>query len=55
MSRMEQPHERPVEQRRDQLLSLCHALGGEERELAILGEGNASANCGDGTAWSGRT
>jgi rhamnose utilization protein RhaD (predicted bifunctional aldolase and dehydrogenase) len=51
MSRMEQPHERPVEQRRDQLLSLCHALGREERELAILGEGNASANCGDGTFW----
>lgn len=47
MSGMEQSHER----RRDQLVDLCHELGREERELAILGEGNASAACGDGSFW----
>jgi rhamnose utilization protein RhaD (predicted bifunctional aldolase and dehydrogenase) len=31
------------------LIDLSHALGREERGLAILGEGNASADCRDGT------
>jgi rhamnose utilization protein RhaD (predicted bifunctional aldolase and dehydrogenase) len=31
------------------LLTLSHAVGAEERALAILGEGNTSADCGDGT------
>ncbi len=31
------------------LLSLSHDLGREERGLAILGEGNTSARCDDGT------
>ena len=26
-------------------------MGTEERQLAILGEGNLSADCGDGTFW----
>lgn len=35
-----------------QLLSLSHDLGREERQLAILGEGNTSAACEDGkTFW----
>jgi rhamnose utilization protein RhaD (predicted bifunctional aldolase and dehydrogenase) len=33
------------------LIDLAHELGCEERELAILGEGNLSADCGDGTFW----
>lgn len=33
------------------LLGLAHALGDPARELAILGEGNVSAACGDGTFW----
>jgi rhamnose utilization protein RhaD (predicted bifunctional aldolase and dehydrogenase) len=32
-----------------QLISLSHELGRENRHLAILGEGNTSANCHDGT------
>jgi len=36
---------------RDELLSLSHALGEEARGLAILGEGNTSVDCGDGTFW----
>ncbi|MEX2540792.1 MAG: class II aldolase/adducin family protein [Trueperaceae bacterium] len=47
MTGTEQLHE----QWRDQLVDLCHELGREERELAILGEGNASLSCGDGTFW----
>ncbi len=31
------------------LLQLAHELGREDRRLAILGEGNVSADCGDGT------
>jgi rhamnose utilization protein RhaD (predicted bifunctional aldolase and dehydrogenase) len=31
------------------LLDLAHQLGREDRRLAILGEGNVSADCGDGT------
>ncbi len=33
----------------NQLLDLSHAVGSESRNLAILGEGNTSADCGDGT------
>lgn len=33
----------------EQLITLSHELGVESRQLAILGEGNTSANCGDGT------
>ena len=36
---------------RDQLLDLSHELGREERQLSILGEGNTSADNGDGTFW----
>lgn len=42
---MEQPHE----QRREQLMALSRELGRPEQDLAILGEGNVSANCFDGT------
>lgn len=35
----------------DELIKLSHELGREDRELAILGEGNTSANNGDGTFW----
>lgn len=35
----------------DQLIWLSHELGREERQLAILGEGNTSAACDDGTFW----
>jgi rhamnose utilization protein RhaD (predicted bifunctional aldolase and dehydrogenase) len=33
------------------LIELSHELGREERQLAILGEGNTSASAGDGTFW----
>jgi rhamnose utilization protein RhaD (predicted bifunctional aldolase and dehydrogenase) len=33
------------------LVTLSHEVGREERHLAILGEGNTSANAGDGTFW----
>lgn len=33
------------------LIALSHELAREERQLAILGEGNTSADCGDGTFW----
>lgn len=33
----------------ERLLQLAHELGREERHLAILGEGNVSADLGDGT------
>jgi rhamnose utilization protein RhaD (predicted bifunctional aldolase and dehydrogenase) len=36
---------------RDELVQLSRALGSEARQLAILGEGNTSVNCGDGTFW----
>jgi rhamnose utilization protein RhaD (predicted bifunctional aldolase and dehydrogenase) len=36
---------------RDRLLDLSHELGCEERQLSILGEGNTSADSGDGTFW----
>jgi len=34
-----------------ELISLSHELARESRQLVILGEGNTSANCGDGTFW----
>jgi rhamnose utilization protein RhaD (predicted bifunctional aldolase and dehydrogenase) len=33
------------------LVALSHELGREDRQLAILGEGNTSADNGDGTFW----
>jgi rhamnose utilization protein RhaD (predicted bifunctional aldolase and dehydrogenase) len=33
------------------LIALSRKLGREDRQLAILGEGNTSADCGDGTFW----
>jgi len=35
----------------NELLGLSHELGIEDRHLAILGEGNLSADNGDGTFW----
>jgi rhamnose utilization protein RhaD (predicted bifunctional aldolase and dehydrogenase) len=35
----------------DELILLSHELGREERQLTILGEGNTSADCGDGSFW----
>ena len=35
----------------ERLLLLSRELGREDRQLAILGEGNISADCGDGTFW----
>lgn len=43
---------------RDDLVQLSLALGQESRQFALLGEGNASVDCGDGTFWvkaSGRS
>ena len=34
-----------------ELISLSHELARESRQLVILGEGNTSADCGDGTFW----
>lgn len=36
---------------RDRLLALSHELGHPRRRMAVLGEGNTSADCGDGTFW----
>ena len=36
---------------RDELIWLSHELGLEPRALSILGEGNTSVHCGDGTFW----
>jgi len=36
---------------RQELLTLAHKLGQEARQLALLGEGNVSASCHDGTFW----
>jgi rhamnose utilization protein RhaD (predicted bifunctional aldolase and dehydrogenase) len=33
------------------LITLSHEIGREDRHLAILGEGNTSADAGDGTFW----
>ena len=33
------------------LVTLSHEVGREDRQLAILGEGNTSATAGDGTFW----
>ena len=33
------------------LITLSKEVGREDRQLAILGEGNTSADCGDGTFW----
>ena len=35
----------------DEVIWLSHEVGLEERQLVILGEGNTSANIGDGTFW----
>lgn len=35
----------------DKLLTLSHEIGRDDRHLAILGEGNTSADAGDGTFW----
>jgi rhamnose utilization protein RhaD (predicted bifunctional aldolase and dehydrogenase) len=35
----------------EQLIQMSHALGDEKKQLAMLGEGNTSANCDDGTFW----
>src|SRR5436190_19270591 len=35
----------------DSLIALSRDIGRPERELAILGEGNTSADAGDGTFW----
>lgn len=34
-----------------ELIGLSHELAQESRQLVILGEGNTSADCGDGTFW----
>jgi rhamnose utilization protein RhaD (predicted bifunctional aldolase and dehydrogenase) len=34
-----------------ELIDLSHELARESRQLVILGEGNTSADCGDGTFW----
>ena len=39
----------PGDALRAELLDLAHELGREDRQLAVLGEGNVSADCGDGT------
>ena len=36
---------------RQALVTLSHEIGREDRQLAILGEGNTSATAGDGTFW----
>ncbi len=36
---------------RDNLVTLSHELGREARQFALLGEGNVSVRCGDGTFW----
>jgi rhamnose utilization protein RhaD (predicted bifunctional aldolase and dehydrogenase) len=35
----------------EQLIQLSHELARDDRHLAMLGEGNTSADCGDGTFW----
>lgn len=35
----------------EKLLHLSHEIGRDDRHLAILGEGNTSADAGDGTFW----
>lgn len=40
-----------IESIQQELIGLSHAVGLEKRALAILGEGNTSADCGDGTFW----
>jgi rhamnose utilization protein RhaD (predicted bifunctional aldolase and dehydrogenase) len=35
----------------EQLIHLSHELARDDRDLAMLGEGNTSADCGDGTFW----
>ena len=39
------------ERLRDDLVTLSHELGRESRQFALLGEGNTSVSCGDGTFW----
>jgi rhamnose utilization protein RhaD (predicted bifunctional aldolase and dehydrogenase) len=40
-----------VDDVQQELIALSRELGREERQLAVLGEGNASAACGDGSFW----
>lgn len=42
---------RTVDEVRDRLAALSRELGREERQLAVLGEGNTSAALGDGSFW----
>jgi hypothetical protein len=35
----------------EQLIQLSHEVARDDRDLAMLGEGNTSADCGDGTFW----
>lgn len=35
----------------NELIDISHELAQESRQLVILGEGNTSADCGDGTFW----
>ena len=35
----------------DELVAFSRELGREDRQFAILGEGNTSTDCGDGTFW----
>jgi rhamnose utilization protein RhaD (predicted bifunctional aldolase and dehydrogenase) len=48
---MKQGSEKTAQAIRGELIELSHQLGLESRQLAILGEGNTSADCGDGTFW----
>jgi len=40
-----------IQETLQQLIHLSHEIAREERGLVILGEGNTSADCGDGTFW----
>src|SRR6476619_7479608 len=45
------PEEPTMSTTLDSLIALSRELGREDRQLAILGEGNTSADNGDGTFW----
>ena len=47
----EPKHEISPETLRGDLITLSQKLGQEARQFALLGEGNTSAACGDGTFW----
>jgi rhamnose utilization protein RhaD (predicted bifunctional aldolase and dehydrogenase) len=40
-----------MDEKLNELINLSRELGKPEHKLAILGEGNTSADCGDGTIW----